>query len=91
MEELLEHVRTVTAKGQVTIPAEVRKLLGVGPHDKVVFRITDAGTVELKPAEMTLEDTFGAVTPRRKAEDFEDVKSAAIEEQVDRTLEKMRD
>lgn len=32
-----ELIGSVTGKGQVTIPVEVRKLLGVHPHDKVAF------------------------------------------------------
>jgi len=38
---------TITGKGQVTIPAEVRRLLGVGTNDKVTFQITDKGDVLL--------------------------------------------
>jgi AbrB family looped-hinge helix DNA binding protein len=34
MRELLS---TVTAKGQVTIPVEIRRLLKVKPHDKIAF------------------------------------------------------
>jgi len=64
MKESEEHVRTVTTKGQVTIPAEIRRLLEVEPGDKVIFPVTE-GTVELQPGAMTLEDAFGAVTPLR--------------------------
>jgi len=31
MEEQQEYIRTVTTKGQVTIPAEIRRLLEVEP------------------------------------------------------------
>ena len=34
-----ELVRTLTAKGQVTVPIEVRKLLDIGPADRIVFQI----------------------------------------------------
>ena len=40
MKESEEHVRTVTTKGQVTIPAEIRRLLEVEPGDKVIFPVT---------------------------------------------------
>jgi len=37
----------ITSKGQVTIPAEVRRLLGISTNDKVTFQITDKGDVLL--------------------------------------------
>ena len=89
MKPVEEHVRAVTTKGQVTIPAEVRRLLGVRPHDRVVFRVTD-GKVELHPASMTLESTFGAVTPRKRPEDFKELHDIAIEEHAQSVIEKMR-
>ncbi|MGH2347651.1 MAG: AbrB/MazE/SpoVT family DNA-binding domain-containing protein, partial [Chloroflexota bacterium] len=51
---------TITQRGQVTIPAEVRRRLGVGPRDKVAFTIDDDG-VHLLPAPFTLESAFGSV------------------------------
>ncbi|MBI2864482.1 MAG: type II toxin-antitoxin system PrlF family antitoxin [Chloroflexi bacterium] len=36
MKEILS---TITSKGQVTIPAEVRRHLGVNTHDKIAFVI----------------------------------------------------
>jgi AbrB family looped-hinge helix DNA binding protein len=36
---------TVTSKGQITIPAEVRKALGLRPGDRVVFRMVNGHTV----------------------------------------------
>ncbi len=89
MSEVKELVSTVTVKGQVTIPIEVRRLLGVKPHDKVVFRIED-GRVELQPTTMSLEDTFGAVTPLQRPEDFSSQRDTAIEEHVRRAVRKMQ-
>jgi antitoxin PrlF len=43
-----EIVSTITSKGQVTIPAEVRRYLGLEQGDKVSFVIDDTGTVGLK-------------------------------------------
>ena len=60
MEHLLEHyqtscketpdeiVSTVTSKGQVTIPAEVRAYLGIKTHDKIAFVIDQEGIVRLR-------------------------------------------
>ncbi len=49
-----EIVTTVTQRGQVTLPAEVRRLLGIKPREKVAFRI-DGNEVRLAPASFTLE------------------------------------
>jgi len=38
---------TITSKGQVTIPAEVRKHLGLETNDKIVFVIEEGGDVRL--------------------------------------------
>ena len=90
MKESEEHIRTVTTKGQVTIPAEIRRLLEVEPGDKVIFRVRE-GTVELGPAAMTLEDAFGAVSPRSQPEDLANLRDTAIEEHVKGVIDEMQD
>lgn len=84
-----EYVRTVTTKGQVTIPVEIRRLLDVGPGDKIVFRVRET-TVLLQPVTMTLEDTFGAVTPRSRPEDLSALRDTAIEEHARKVVEEMK-
>lgn len=88
MRDAQELIRTVTTKGQVTIPVEVRRLLGVNGQDKVVFRIIE-GRVELQPATMTLEATFGSIAPRKHPEDFAELRNIAIEERVQHVIEQM--
>lgn len=43
-----EVVATVSSKGQVVIPAEVRKQLGIQQGDKILFVLGDEGQIELK-------------------------------------------
>lgn len=90
MKEIGEYIRTVTTKGQVTIPAEVRRLLEVKPGDQVVFRVNE-GAVELEPVSVTLEDAFGAVVPRSRPENFAELREIAIEEHVSKVVEEMKD
>lgn len=78
---LREFTGKLTSKGQVTIPQEVRQLLGVKPHQAVVFRV-EHGRVELLPGAITLEEAFGAVPPLSKPENFKKLRHAAIEEHV---------
>jgi AbrB family looped-hinge helix DNA binding protein len=49
---------TLTTKGQVTIPAEVRRQLGLKPGDRVAF-IVDADEVRLVRQETRVEAAFG--------------------------------
>lgn len=49
---------TVTSKGQVTIPVEIRRILGLKPHDTVAFYVTEAG-VRIAPIEDVVTRTKG--------------------------------
>lgn len=49
---------TLTSKGQVTIPANVRKQLGLRPGDRVGFIVED-GEVCLVRKESRIEAAFG--------------------------------
>ena len=42
---------TLTSKGQVTIPKEIREILGVKEGDRLVFRLDERGKVVLQPEE----------------------------------------
>ena len=64
---------TVTQKGQVTIPAEVRRAMGLKPRDKVIFRLVGK-VAEMKKAPSKVLAGFGAVTPRKKPEDWQEVR-----------------
>ena len=87
MRAMQEHVRTITTKGQVSIPAEVRRILGVKPHDKLVFRITEDNRVELQPTTMSLEDTFASVPPLTEPLDDKQMRDLAIEEHVQHVID----
>lgn len=55
-----EIVSTITSKGQVTIPAAVRRHLGVGMSDKIAFVLDDDGQVRLSvPHYPTIESLRG--------------------------------
>ena len=42
---------TITSKGQVTIPKEVRDRLGVKEGDRLIFRFNNQGVLELEAEE----------------------------------------
>jgi len=64
-----EYETTVTEKGQVTIPQEIRRLMGLQPRDKVRFEV-EGEVVKIKRASSRLLRGYGAVVPRKKPEDF---------------------
>lgn len=66
-----EIVTTITQRSQVTLPAEVRRVLGLKPRDQVAFAV-DNGEVRLVPAQFTLESAYGSVDPLNRSEDLED-------------------
>ncbi len=85
-----ELVATVGNEGQITIPVEVRCHLGIDALDKVVFVLTDQGTVELRPARFTLESVLGSVEALANESDDLDreiveAKEVAIADQMRRT------
>ncbi len=51
----------VTSKGQITLPGELRKALGIKPGDRVNFRKTDKGNYELVTKSKTMEDIKGII------------------------------
>ena len=57
---------SVTVKGQVTIPSQVRHALGIAPGDKVDFRL-HGGEARLRPARDQNDITrlFGILKSRR--------------------------
>jgi AbrB family looped-hinge helix DNA binding protein len=50
---------TVTSKGQVTIPKQVREHLKVEAGDRVDFVVTDDGDVLLRPARRDIRELRG--------------------------------
>ena len=64
---------TLTSKGQITIPAEVRQALNVDAGDRVEFVEVEAGRFELIAATQSvtaLKGMFGKPTKRVSIEDM---------------------
>lgn len=50
---------TVTAKGQTTIPKEIRDHLGLRPGNRIDYVVDEGGNVTLKPATHDIRDLHG--------------------------------
>ncbi len=58
---------TMTSKGQVTIPKEVRDALRLRPGVKVTFTVQPDGTAILRPRTVSLLDLVGILKADRHA------------------------
>lgn len=74
---------SVSPKGQVTIPRDVRVRWGIQAKDRVVFVIED-GEVRLEPLRMSIMDSYGAIPPLREPLSDNEQTHIAAEEHADR-------
>ena len=76
-----EITRDVGSKGQVTLPAAVRKVLGIKPHGRITFAIDD-GEVRLHPAGPSLDDVYQSVPALKRKLSVKQMIEIAAEEQA---------
>jgi len=50
---------TMTSKGQLTLPAEIRRKLNLKPGDKLDFRLRDDGRIEVIPVRGSMRELKG--------------------------------
>lgn len=87
---MIEFVASVTSRGQVTIPADVRRHLGLDTPGKIAFMLSDDGMVVIKPA-LSFASLRGILPALPNAsDDFRQEIEEAMEEQADRRMAKMR-
>ena len=70
----------MTAKGQITIPIEFRRQLGLKPHDRDSFELDKDG-LRLRPVASRVLRHFGAIQPRQRPEDWTAVR-AEVEQRM---------
>jgi antitoxin PrlF len=75
----------LTSKGQVTIPVQIRRLLGLEPRRKVAFYVTDAG-VTIGPIDDGVTRTAGMLKsdiPMASPYEESDAAELAMAEEAD--------
>ncbi len=76
-----EIISTVTSKGQVTIPAEVREYLGIKTNDKIAFVIDQEGIVRLRvPRYPNIASLRGAAGRLQKPVSWQQMQRIAYED-----------
>lgn len=78
VQEMKERVSVVTRKGQITIPAEFRKALGLKEGDKVALSLEE-GEVRLSPTESVVTRTAGIFKTGEPAKTAEELRVLAEE------------
>ncbi len=64
---------TITSKGQITIPKDIRNRLGLETGDKVSFLIDDNGVVNFVPMTKDITTIKGMITKPKKPVSLEDM------------------
>jgi AbrB family looped-hinge helix DNA binding protein len=77
----------VGAKGQVTLPAAVRKALGITGNGRITFAI-DSGNVRIKSAQDPLAEIYRSVPALKRPLTLKQMREIAIEEHVQRAARK---
>lgn len=85
-----EFLSSVSPKGQITLPIEMRRQLGVKPKDKVIMRL-EGDHVAVRSASATLAHVFGSVEPPTSTDDLKAIEQAAREEQAEREVRRLRE
>lgn len=68
----------ITSKGQVTIPQDVRRALGVGEGDRIEFVPMEGGGFAIKPATKSIMALKGIIPLRRKPATLKEMQEAII-------------
>ncbi|MGB9429122.1 MAG: AbrB/MazE/SpoVT family DNA-binding domain-containing protein [Gammaproteobacteria bacterium] len=69
-------IATLTSKGQLTLPKEVRDRLKLHPGDRLDFRLEDDGTVRMVPVSTSVRDLKGILPKPKRALSLEDMDAA---------------
>lgn len=82
---------TVTSKGQITIPIQVRAALGLEPGDKVDFVEFEKGQFAIKPRTASIRDLEGCIPKLEYVPTIEEMNSAALDAAAENYLKGLVD
>lgn len=80
--------RSITQRGQVTLPAEVRRVVGVKPREKVTFEV-EGNQTRVVPSRFTVETAYGSVPPLPGCRDIDELIREANEENARQIVDEM--
>jgi AbrB family looped-hinge helix DNA binding protein len=83
-----EFYSSVSPKGQITLPIEVRRQLGLRPKDKVAIRI-EGDDVRIAPVIFTLETAASSVPALAEPLTWEEIEARIKEDRDERIARKL--
>ena len=79
----------VSSKGQVVIPRDIRKALGIHAGTELIFSVLNDGTLTARPASRSLSNFFGRCKqegdPSMSIDDMDDAIAQAVLENDERS------
>jgi AbrB family looped-hinge helix DNA binding protein len=66
---------TITSKGQITIPKDIRALLDLHSGDKINFIVEESGEVRFLPVTQEISTLKGIIAKPKKAVTVEEMKA----------------
>jgi len=57
---------SMTSKGQITIPVEIRRQMNLGPQDKVVFTLLPNGTTIMRAKNRSIKSLAGSLKSKKR-------------------------
>jgi AbrB family looped-hinge helix DNA binding protein len=70
---------SVSPKGQVTIPQQIRERLGIKPKDRVIFRL-EGNTVRIEPIKSFVDDYYQSVPALNPPRSWKEIEEIAHED-----------
>ena len=83
-----EHYTIITRKGQITLPAEIRRELDLKQGDRITVTV-DAKEVRLRPTASVVERTAGVFKTNQPPLSAEELRRKAEEAWAEDVLERM--
>lgn len=85
-------VSTITAKGQTTIPVDIRNQLGLKPGDKVEFFLDENGQAVMKPLrKIHVSELYGVLPKPKRRLSLEEMDQAIARHMVKDYLRSVSD
>ena len=76
---MTRHVSSVSPKGQVTIPIDIREEFGIKPKGKVLFNVRD-NLIIIKPLGSPVDALYRSVSPLENSLSWEEIRSIVRDE-----------
>ena len=75
------YTSSVSPKGQITIPANIREQFGIDPKDRVSFEVIAEGIL-IKPVESPVDALYGSVPPLKEQVSWKELRAIVREERA---------